>query len=371
MPTHSAPTARPPTLDATHETHVGPIRIALRRIDATAKARHRLARAHRAHCALTGGGEADVFVRADVCPANGEGEGQGLPLSTRFGPVIAYDYASLLLACTGIDLSRPRKPPARIALARYAFAALAPPLQQALGEPDVSDTAAESRQDITAVPVYLAVHLPSIRLTMRWVMTAAGVHALLDSDPWHPTDEPPSPPPWLMTLPTAMTVDVGEAILPLAEYDTLSCGDVVRLTASMSDVTGGAIVRVGPCALQLRWLDTHRCFEIEDMTHAPSTSPQDPVTAHGTRPVNGSASIDPGSIPIRLSFTLGALDATVSELAALRPGSLLELKRGMPPQVTIEANGSTIGSGELVDLDGRLAVEITRWPQPSAPSPAS
>lgn len=351
----------------THETHRHSMPVPLRRVDAIAKARHRLSQAHEAHCPLTGGGAADLSVREDVYPAHDGGH--GLPLSTRFGPAIAYDYASLLLACTGINMTRPRKPPAQAALARYAFAALAPALQHALGEPAVSDTAAAALQDEPTFPIYLVVRLPSIRLTMRWVMTAAGVHALLDSDPWHPIAGHSAPPSWLTALHSAIPVDVGEAILPLAECDALSRGDVIRIEASAFDVMGRATVRVGPCALQLRWLDTHRCFEVENMTDAPSPSPQDALDATGS--TNTAAPIDTGSIPVRLSFSLGALGATVGELAALRPGSLLELKRGMPPEVTIEANGCTIGSGELVDLDGRLAVEITRWPQPCAPSPAS
>lgn len=373
---HPAPTRGARTLDAmsemhemrkAHEMNPHTMPVPLRRIDAISKARHRLSQGHEAHCPLTGGGAADLSVREDVYPANDDG--QGLPLSTRFGPAIAYDYASLLLACTGIDVTRPRKPQAQAALARYAFAALAPALQHALGEPAVSDTAAAALQDEPAFPIYLMLRLPSIRLTMRWVMTAAGVHALLDSDPWHPVAGPCAPPPWLTTLHTAIPVDVGEAMLPLAECNALSRGDVIRIAASAFDVTGRATVRAGPCALQLRWLDIHRCFEVENMTHAPSASPQDTLAATGS--ANAASPLDTGSIPVRLSFSLGTLGATVGELAALRPGSLLELKRGMPPEVTIEANGCTIGSGELVDLDGRLAVEITRWPQPCAPSPAS
>jgi type III secretion protein Q len=340
--------------------------VALRRLDTLAKARHRLTRAHQAHCPLTGGGEAQLVVREDVYPPNDESP--GLPLSTRFGPAIAFDYASLLLACTGIDMTRPRKPAAQLALARYAFAALAPAFQHALGEPDVSATAAAALHDEPVFPIYLTVHLPSIRLPMRWRMTAAGVQALLDSDPWHPVAEPVSPPRWLTAIAAAIPVDVGEAILPLAECNTLSCGDVICLAPSAFDVTGRANLPIGQCALQLRWLDTHRCFEVENMTHAPCAAPQHP--ASGTVSASTDASIDPARIPIRLSFSIGTLGTTVGELAALRPGSLLELQRGMPPEVTIEANGSTIGSGELVELDGRLAVQITRWPQSCTARPA-
>lgn len=342
--------------------------IRLRRIDAIETARHRLTRVHRAHCPLTGGGEADLLVREDIRPA--DGGAQGLPLSTRFGPAIAYDYAPLLLACTGIDLTHPRKPSAHVALARYAFAALAPALQRALGEPTVSETAAPSLDGVPTFTVNLLLRLPSMRLTMRWVMTATGLHALLDSDPWHPIPAPStlSLPPWLSALDSAIAIDIGESSMPLAECNRLARGDIVRLAASAFDVTGRAIVRVGACGLHLRWLDTHRCFEVENMTHMPC-SPNDAASASDSAAV--PSSIDRDSIPVRLSFSLGTLRTTVGDVAALSPGSLLELRRGMPPEVTIEANGMTIGRGELVDLDGRLAVEITQWPHPRTPSPTS
>jgi type III secretion protein Q len=62
-----------------------------------------------------------------------------------------------------------------------------------------------------------------------------------------------------------------------------------------------------------------------------------------------------------LSFVIGTLDLPLGALAAASGGTLLRLAEGMPPTVRIEANGVLVGYGELVDLDGRLAVEITQW----------
>ena len=85
-------------------------------------------------------------------------------------------------------------------------------------------------------------------------------------------------------------------------------------------------------------------------------------------PRGASATIDLAAIPIRLSFSLGTLALTVGELAALGPGSLLKLAHSLPPHVTIAANGVPVGTGELVDLDGQLAVEITDWARGNARS---
>jgi type III secretion protein Q len=86
---------------------------------------------------------------------------------------------------------------------------------------------------------------------------------------------------------------------------------------------------------------------------------------------SATASIEPSAIPVRLSFSLGVLSLTVGKISEICAGSLLPLDRGLPPQVKIEANGLPIGAGELVDLEGKLAVEITQWPHDGAAPPKS
>jgi type III secretion protein Q len=346
--------------------------VGLRRIDAIANVRHRLTRPYRARCNLADGAEAELLISEDTCPTNDRT--RGLPLSTRFGPAVAFDYGALLLACTGVDIAQSTQPSTQAALACYGFAALEPKLRAALGDPTVSDTAAAALACEPTFAIHLSVRLPSIRLTMRWVMSATGLHALLDSEPWRPLASPASVPAWLATTHTSLRLAVGESTLPLAECNGLACGDIVRVSTSSFDVAGHGTVRVASHHLQLRWLNSHRCFELENMTHAPTLSSdnpadyQDDITGVAT---SATTPIDTAAIPVRLSFSLGTLRLTVADVAALRVGSLLELARGMPPAVTIEANGLAIGAGELVDLDGRLAVEITQWPSAGVPASAS
>lgn len=349
-----------------------PTPVRLRRIDAIAKVRHRLMRPHHAHCMLAGGLEAELIVREDACLTYHHA--QGLPLSTRFGPAIAYDYGALLLACTGVDITQSTTPSTHAAFACYGFAALEPALHAALGDPTVSgDTAAAALEGGPTFAVNVLIRLPSVRLTMRLAMTATGVHTLLDSDPWQPLPTPAAVPAWLGALDAAVRLVVGESTLPLVEYERLARGDIVRLSTCPFDVAGRATVRLASHDLQLRWLPSHRCFEVEDMSQAPLFSPDDHADqAHAANLTTGApSSIDTDAIPVRLSFSLGTLRLTVADVAALRPGSLLALTRGLPPAVTIEANGLPIGAGELVDLDGRLAVEITQWPPACAPAPTS
>lgn len=334
-----------------------PLPVALRRISAIEKARQRLVRPHRAQCLLPDGGVAELLLRVDELPP-GDLE-RPLPLSTRFGPAMALDYGPLLLACTGIDTDGSPLSDSHRALARYAFAALAPSLHAALGDPVVCDTPAPTSDRTPFIALHLRLALPSIRVTMRWRMTADGIDALLDRGPWNHVEAPRSLPAWTATLTAPVSLTAGSATLTFAEYGRLECGAIVCPSTASFDVTGRAVVRVASRRMVIRWLTTHQCFEVEDMSeHVPS--PPDGLDAVVRR---DGPPIDTTDIPVRLTFSLGALSLTVGDLAGVARGSLLALERGLPPAVTIEANGLPVGRGELVDLDGRLAVEITQWPQ--------
>lgn len=350
--------------DAPHALRSPSTPIELRRVDASANVKRWPTRPHIARCRLSDGVEAELLVREDLSSKHVRAE--GLPLSTVFGPAMAYDYGALLLACTGVDSSQSTNPSTRLALARYGFAALDPSLQAALGEPTVSETTAAVLSQEPTLAVNVLLRLPSIRLKMSWVMTVAGLQALQGTGRWQPVAAPASSPAWLMSLHAAIELVVGRSVLPLAECNSLRCGDIIRLAASSFDVSGRGSLRIASHRLLLRWLDPHHCFEVENMTYDAHPSPGTSGTPDSPQAAT-VAPIDTTAIPVCLSFSLGTLRLTIGELAALRPGSLIELKQGRPPRVSIEANGLPLGAGELVELDGQLAVEITQWP-PSVPA---
>lgn len=77
----------------------------------------------------------------------------------------------------------------------------------------------------------------------------------------------------------------------------------------------------------------------------------------------GSGPKDAGSleaIPIRLSFDAGHLDIPLAEVRRLQVGSIVPVGRGAAELVEISANGRRIGAGELVELEGAVAVRIVR-----------
>ena len=74
--------------------------------------------------------------------------------------------------------------------------------------------------------------------------------------------------------------------------------------------------------------------------------------------VHGGA-IDMDSIPVRLTFDLGEQHMTLAELRRMQVGETLNLQRPLSDgPVTIRANGAVVGTGDLVDVEGRIGVVI-------------
>jgi len=62
--------------------------------------------------------------------------------------------------------------------------------------------------------------------------------------------------------------------------------------------------------------------------------------------------------PVRLTFELGDLTIAAGELAPLAAGYVFSLRLPLDRPVTIKANGVRFGVGELVEIDGALAVRL-------------
>jgi type III secretion protein Q len=57
----------------------------------------------------------------------------------------------------------------------------------------------------------------------------------------------------------------------------------------------------------------------------------------------------------------GVLNLTVAELSRLKAGDSITLDQPAQPFVRLLAHGKEIGLGELVDIDGKLGVQLSRW----------
>lgn len=74
--------------------------------------------------------------------------------------------------------------------------------------------------------------------------------------------------------------------------------------------------------------------------------------------------LDVDVISVRLTFDMGEKNVMLGELRQLQPGHIFQLSSAVGDgPVFIRANGSCVGAGELVDVDGRVGVRILRLQQ--------
>lgn len=75
-------------------------------------------------------------------------------------------------------------------------------------------------------------------------------------------------------------------------------------------------------------------------------------------PSAGLPGPDWGELEAPVRFDLGETSARLELLAALQPGYVFELSRGLSDAVTISVNGAPLGRGELVRVGDRLGVRV-------------
>lgn len=89
---------------------------------------------------------------------------------------------------------------------------------------------------------------------------------------------------------------------------------------------------------------------MSDMSEAPRLQ----RTPEASHPVDLLA-----GIPVRVSVEVGSTSMSLSELAALEPGSVIALDRKVGEPLDICANGSLVARGEIVSVEGRYGIRIT------------
>ena len=67
------------------------------------------------------------------------------------------------------------------------------------------------------------------------------------------------------------------------------------------------------------------------------------------------------SFPIALSVEVARVSVALRDLAGLAPGGVLPLNVARDGRVTLRAGEVAVGRGELVEVDGALAVRIAAW----------
>jgi len=80
----------------------------------------------------------------------------------------------------------------------------------------------------------------------------------------------------------------------------------------------------------------------------PPTSPNAPAA--------GAAALD---VPVTLTVELGRVNLSLTRLADLKPGDIVELGRHSRAPVELTSSGRLVARGELVLIDSDLGVRVT------------
>lgn len=178
-----------------------------------------------------------------------------------------------------------------------------------------------------------------------------------------------------------LTLVVGHSEIAKAELSQLECGDILVVQHALVEwrdaaFSGGLRVRVGSgdqpvifgktsapgAAVSNDGENTVMSLVIDNMASGvtplatarlrmPSDSPIE-ETAEGAAALDG--------LLLTVHVELAARRISIDELARLRAGQILELGCQATDPVDLVVDGRRVAGGELVDIDGKLAVRITQ-----------
>ena len=67
------------------------------------------------------------------------------------------------------------------------------------------------------------------------------------------------------------------------------------------------------------------------------------------------------NLPVRVQVVVDEHELTLAQAETLAPGAVLDLNRDPRDPVRLAVNGRVVGTGELVEVEGRLGVKILAW----------
>jgi type III secretion protein Q len=172
--------------------------------------------------------------------------------------------------------------------------------------------------------------------------------------------------PWA-DMPAAVTLELGWVDLRMDQLASVKPQDVLLPDAwwHTRDLRG-VCIRISPAlGIEARAMDSNllqATTKVKSMEQEPFAHPEDEA-AHAAGADSPDLS-ELADVPMRITFDIGEHHLTLHELAGVAPGHVFDL--GLAPEraVNLRVNGMRIGEGELVDIDGRIGVAVTRITAP-------
>ena len=180
----------------------------------------------------------------------------------------------------------------------------------------------------------------------------------------------------LSWLPLPVALEVGRTSLSLAEVALLTIGDIIMLCdayylsekclrINVSDQLS-CIAKIDGNVLTLQTpfnnnTDNKMAYE---STYSNTAEAQMPGTVNAEGKAEGNDNVQTDTenhlaeLQVNLVFIAGRLQLTVGELRQMQPGHVFDLRQTADRHIDITANGAVIGTGELVEVDGRAGVRV-------------
>jgi len=196
--------------------------------------------------------------------------------------------------------------------------------------------------------IHAVAHLDSLALLL--------VASLVDSAP--DVQDAAASARW-RALPVVMRLTLGETELPLDRLRRLAPGDVVFLTDPFFEPGPPLVLHLRTDPLPGTVLTC--VVSLDDLTLTLVDPPMATASTAATETLaedSKDAVLALDALPIRLSFDLGNKTISLATLERMRPGETIALDRPIREYVVIRANGAAVGTGHLVEIDGRIGVSI-------------
>ena len=176
-------------------------------------------------------------------------------------------------------------------------------------------------------------------------------------------------------LPLPVTLEVGRTSLPLAVVESLSIGDIIMLCdaylvenclrVNVSDqLSSIAKIDGNSLTLQTPFNNNTEDNMAYESTYPGITEDAQAGTINDEEKLAGNDTAQTGmenqlaELQVNLVFIAGRLQLTVGELQQMQPGHVFDLRQTADRHIEINANGTVIGMGELVEIDGRAGVRV-------------
>ena len=147
-------------------------------------------------------------------------------------------------------------------------------------------------------------------------------------------------------------VTAGSVDLSVDEFSQLRLGDIIvaQLTPAIlfpkDSSRGWSLIGEG---------SNFERFRIDKYFEGGSTVPNlSEATASGSK-------LGLEGLPLRLHVVLAEKEFTLAEIQSLSPGTIVELGTKKLTPVQLMVNGTILGEGELVEVEGSLAVRVLGW----------